>query len=234
MQRFVDACHGLGLGVCLDVVYNHLGPVGNYLSRFGPYFSDRHPTPWGEGLNLDAEGSFHVRRWVVDNALRWFADFHIDALRLDAVHELHDDSDRHLLAQLSDEVKALGARLGRPLTLVAESDLNDAAMVTAVAEGGRGMDAQWDDDVHHALHVVLTGETQGYYSDFARSLPRSPGRGTAGGPGEDVDPRLPARRHVVELPRQRLGRPGRPGEGRRSSLPRLSADPRPGGQPCAG
>lgn len=174
LQRFVDACHGLGLGVCLDVVYNHLGPVGNYLSRFGPYFSDRHPTPWGEGLNLDGEGSFHVRRWVVDNALRWFADFHIDALRLDAVHELHDDSDQHVLAQLSDEVRALSARLGRPLTLVAESDLNDPVMVTPVADGGRGMDAQWDDDVHHALHVVLTGESQGYYSDFAghcRALP---------------------------------------------------------------
>lgn len=167
LQRFVDACHALGLGVCLDVVYNHLGPVGNYLSRFGPYFSDAHHTPWGSGFNLDGPGSLHVRRWIIDNALRWFEDFHIDALRLDAVHELKDDSDRHVLAQLADEVAALAARLGRPLDLVAESDLNDARTVTPTAEGGLGMDAQWDDDIHHALHVVLTGETQGYYGDFA-------------------------------------------------------------------
>jgi len=174
LQRFVDACHEVGIGVCLDVVYNHLGPVGNYLGRFGPYFSDHHQTPWGPALNLDGEGSFHVRRWVVDNALRWFADFHVDALRLDAVHELHDDSDRHLLAQLSDEVAALSRRLGRPLALVAESDLNDSRMVSPTADGGLGMAAQWDDDVHHALHATLTGETQGYYADFtghSRALP---------------------------------------------------------------
>ena len=174
LQRFVDACHGAGLGVCLDVVYNHLGPVGNYLARFGPYFSDGHHTPWGQALNLDGDGSFHVRRWVVDNALRWFAGFHLDALRLDAVHELHDDSEQHVLAQLSDEVAALSTRLGRPLTLVAESDLNNPVTVTPTRAGGLGMEAQWDDDVHHALHVVLTGETQGYYSDFAghsRALP---------------------------------------------------------------
>jgi maltooligosyltrehalose trehalohydrolase len=166
LQRFVDACHSRGLGVCLDVVYNHLGPSGNYLSEFGPYFTDAHTTPWGQGLNLDGEGSEAVRRWVVDNALRWFEDFHVDALRLDAVHELRDDSERHLLAQLAEEVDALERRLGRPLTLIAESDLNDASMVTPVEKGGRGMDAQWDDDVHHALHVALTGERQGYYADF--------------------------------------------------------------------
>ena len=174
LQRFVDECHRLGLGVCLDVVYNHLGPVGNYLSRFGPYFSDAHPTPWGAGFNLDGPQSEPVRRWMIDNALRWFADFHVDALRLDAVHELRDDSSTHVLAQLADEVGELGRRLGRPLHLIAESDLNDAFMVTPTAEGGRGMDAQWDDDVHHALHVTLTGETQGYYADFAgrnRALP---------------------------------------------------------------
>jgi maltooligosyltrehalose trehalohydrolase len=174
LQRFVDACHAVGIGVCLDVVYNHLGPEGNYLSRFGPYFTGAHPTPWGPGLNLDGEHSFHVRRWVVDNALRWFADFHIDALRLDAVHALRDDSPQHILAQLSDEVAALSARLGRPLALIAESDLNDASMVAPTAAGGRGMDAQWDDDVHHALHVTLTGETQGYYADFVghcRAMP---------------------------------------------------------------
>ncbi len=177
LQRFVDACHGLGLGVCLDVVYNHLGPVGNYLSRFGPYFSDAHHTPWGAGFNLDRPGSLHVRRWMVDNALRWFTDFHVDALRLDAVHELHDDSEQHVLAQLSDEVAGLSALLGRPLDLIAESDLNDARTVTPTSEGGLGMAAQWDDDIHHALHVTLTGETQGYYGDFAGRSPAMPDGG---------------------------------------------------------
>ncbi|GAB2748539.1 malto-oligosyltrehalose trehalohydrolase [Terrabacter koreensis] len=166
-QRFVDACHATGLGVCLDVVYNHLGPTGNYLAEFGPYFTDTHTTPWGPAVNLDADDSHEVRRWVVDNALRWFRDFHVDALRLDAVHELRDGSERHLLAQLSDETASLATELGRPLDLIAESDLNDPVMVTPTAEGGRGMTAQWDDDVHHALHVTLTGETQGYYADFA-------------------------------------------------------------------
>jgi maltooligosyltrehalose trehalohydrolase len=173
LQHLVDACHDRGLGVCLDVVYNHLGPSGNYLSRFGPYFTARHHTPWGEAVNLDGPGSDEVRRWVVDNALRWFADFHVDALRLDAVHELKDDSQRHLLAQLSDEVAELSSRLGRPLDLIAESDLNDPRMVapTAAASGstsgaGMGMTAQWDDDLHHALHALLTGERQGYYADF--------------------------------------------------------------------
>ena len=166
-SEFVDACHARGLAVCLDVVYNHVGPVGNYLQAFGPYFTDRHSTPWGPALNLDGPGSEEVRRWVIDNALRWFRDFHVDALRLDAVHALHDDSPRHILAELSDETAALSARLGRPLELIAESDLNDPVMVTPTAEGGRGMTAQWDDDVHHALHVALTRERQGYYADFA-------------------------------------------------------------------
>ncbi len=156
-----------GLGVCLDVVYNHLGPTGNYLAEFGPYFTDEHSTPWGSAVNLDADGSEVVRRWVVDNALRWLRDFHVDALRLDAVHELRDESSPHILAQLSDEVASLAAELGRPLDLIAESDLNDPVMVTPTAQGGRGMTGQWDDDLHHALHVALTGETQGYYADFA-------------------------------------------------------------------
>ena len=178
LQRFVEACHRRGLGVCLDVVYNHLGPSGNYLSRFGPYFTDRHHTPWGEAVNLDDEGSEQVRRWVVDNALRWFRDFGIDALRLDAVHELKDDSATHVLAQLSAETSALAAELGRPLSLVAESDLNEPRMVEPVAEGGLGMTAQWSDDFHHALHALLTGERGGYYCDFgspgvlARTLTR--------------------------------------------------------------
>ena len=166
-QRFVEACHARGLGVCLDVVYNHLGPTGNYLASFGPYFTDAYPTPWGPAVNLDGEGSTEVRRFVVENALRWFRDFHVDALRLDAVHELRDASGRHILAELADAVHDLADELGRPLELIAESDLNDAAMVTPTSAGGRGMDAQWDDDVHHALHVALTAETAGYYADFA-------------------------------------------------------------------
>ncbi|WP_299447326.1 malto-oligosyltrehalose trehalohydrolase [uncultured Phycicoccus sp.] len=164
--RFVDACHARGLGVCLDVVHNHLGASGNYLARFGPYFTTAHETPWGPAVNLDHDGSDVVRRFLLDSVRRWFTDFHVDALRLDAVHELKDDSPRHYLAELSDEVAALAHRLGRPLDLVAESDLNDPVMITPTAQGGHGMTAQWDDDVHHALHVTLTGETQGYYTDF--------------------------------------------------------------------
>jgi maltooligosyltrehalose trehalohydrolase len=166
-QAFVDACHGRGLGVCLDVVYNHLGPDGNYLGSFGPYFTDRHTTPWGAAVNLDAPGSLEVRRFIVENALRWFEDFHVDALRLDAVHELQDSSATHILTELADATSDLSGRLGRPLELIAESDLNDPVMVTPTHEGGRGMTAQWADDVHHALHVALTGERQGYYADFA-------------------------------------------------------------------
>ncbi|GAB4067364.1 malto-oligosyltrehalose trehalohydrolase [Angustibacter speluncae] len=166
LQRFVDACHTRGLAVCLDVVYNHLGPSGNYLHGYGPYFTDKHHTPWGQAVNLDDDGSEHVRRFVVDNALRWFRDFHVDALRLDAVHALVDDSEQHVLAQLADETAALASELGRPLGLVAESDLNDARMVTPTASGGLGMTAQWDDDFHHAVHSLTTGERQGYYVDF--------------------------------------------------------------------
>jgi maltooligosyltrehalose trehalohydrolase len=166
LAAFVDACHARGLAVALDCVYNHLGPSGNYLGEFGPYFTEKHDTPWGAAVNLDDTGAVEVRRWICDNALRWFRDFHVDALRLDAVHALVDDSDRHVLQQLADETAALSADLGRPLGLVAESDLNDAVMVTPTAQGGRGMTAQWDDDVHHALHAWLTGERQGYYADF--------------------------------------------------------------------
>ena len=140
LQRFVDACHRRGLAACLDVVYNHLGPSGSYVGEFGPYFTNKHTTPWGDAVNLDDEGCEHVRRWIVDNALRWFAEFHVDALRLDAVHALLDHSPRHLLAQLSDETAALSAQLGRPLSLVAESDLNDPRMIEPTAEGGLGHD----------------------------------------------------------------------------------------------
>ncbi len=166
LQRFVDVCHQHGLAVHLDAVYNHLGPSGNYLHGFGPYFTDRHHTPWGQAVNLDGDDAEPVRRFVVDNALRWMRDFHVDGLRLDAVHALVDDSPRHVLAQLADETAALSDELRRPLSLVAESDLNDAVMVTPTAQGGRGMTAQWNDDFHHALHALLTGERKGYYGDF--------------------------------------------------------------------
>ncbi len=178
LQRFVDACHAHGLAVSLDVVYNHLGPSGNYLPAFGPYFTDGHTTPWGDAVNLDDDGRVQVRRWVCDNALRWLRDFHLDALRLDAVHSLRDTSGRHLLQQLSDEVADLGRELGRPLALVAESDLNDPRMIEPTGVGGMGMTAQWSDDFHHALHAALTGERQAYYVDFgslevlARTLTR--------------------------------------------------------------
>ncbi len=164
-KRFVDACHGRGLGVVLDVVYNHLGPSGAYLDRFGPYFAGEND--WGPGLNLDAEGSDEVRRYVLDNARTWFEHFHVDGLRLDAVHALADARALPILEELSTETERLAATLGRPLTLIAESDRNDPRTVTPRDRNGLGMDAQWSDDLHHALHVRLTGETDGYYADFA-------------------------------------------------------------------
>lgn len=166
LAALVDAIHARGMSACLDVVYNHFGPDGNYLAQFGPYFTSRHHTPWGEALNLDGDGATHVRRYLIDNAVQWLRDYHFDALRLDAVPHLRDDSRYHFLAQLSDEVAQLGRSLGRRLTLIAESDLNDPAMVTPTAAGGFGMDMQWADDVHHALHVWLTGETNAYYVDY--------------------------------------------------------------------
>jgi len=181
LARFVDAAHSTGIGVCLDVVYNHLGPSGNYLSVFGPYFTQAHHTPWGEAVNYDHDGSQQVRAFVIDSALRWLRDFHVDALRLDAIHEIKDDAaaadppQPHVLAELSDAVTALSAELGRPLSLVAEADLNDVGVITPTDEQppakapSLGMTAQWADDVHHALHARLTGETQGYYGDFAEA-----------------------------------------------------------------
>ncbi|MFI6319994.1 malto-oligosyltrehalose trehalohydrolase [Nonomuraea sp. NPDC050556] len=170
LKSFVDACHGKGIGVILDVVYNHLGPSGNFLHPFGPYFSGVQGSYWGEAVNLDGPGSDEVRRYFIGNAVQWLRDYHVDGLRLDAVHALHDRRATHLLAELADEVDALACTLGRPLTLIAESDLNDPRMVTPREAGGLGMTAQWNDDVHHALHVAVTGETHGYYADFAGSL----------------------------------------------------------------
>ncbi|WP_018653521.1 malto-oligosyltrehalose trehalohydrolase [Actinomadura flavalba] len=166
LKRFVDAAHAHGVAVVLDVVYNHLGPSGNYLGQYGPYFTDTHTTPWGPAVNFDAPGSDEVRAFVVGNALMWLRDYHLDGLRLDAVHAIADDRAVHVLEELGVAVANLSAHLGRTLTLIAESDLNDARMVTPREAGGLGLDAQWDDDVHHALHAALTGERQGYYVDF--------------------------------------------------------------------
>jgi maltooligosyltrehalose trehalohydrolase len=163
-QRFVDACHARGLAVIQDVVYNHLGPSGNYLPRFGPYLSDANANTWGEAVNLVEPA---VRRYILDNAALWLDDYHVDGLRLDAVHALVDPSEKHLLQELAEETDARSAFLGRPLTLIAESDLNDPKLIMPREAGGFGLTAQWSDDYHHALHVALTGETDGYYEDFA-------------------------------------------------------------------
>ncbi|MFF1700937.1 malto-oligosyltrehalose trehalohydrolase [Streptomyces sp. NPDC058252] len=169
LKRFVDRAHELGLGVVLDVVHNHLGPSGNHLPAFGPYFTDTHHTPWGSAVNLDAPGSDEVRAYLVGSALAWLRDYRLDGLRLDAVHALCDTRALPFLEELSTAVDALSDDLGRPLFLIAESDLNDPRLVTPREEGGLGLHAQWNDDFHHALHTALTGETQGYYADFGRA-----------------------------------------------------------------
>ena len=166
LKRMVNAAHGLGLAVIMDVVYNHLGPTGNYLPRFGPYFTDRYITPWGSAVNYDDRGAEEVRRFVVDNALMWLRDYHADGLRLDAVHAIFDNSALHILEQMAREVGRLGLELGRPLLVTAESDQNDPRLVRSTDAGGHGLDAAWNDDFHHALHAVLTGERTGYYADF--------------------------------------------------------------------
>jgi maltooligosyltrehalose trehalohydrolase len=167
-QRFVDACHQQGLGVIQDVVYNHLGPSGNYLPEFMPIFSQA-ANSWGNSVNLSGPDSDEVRRYIVDNALMWLRDMHVDGLRLDAVHALVDERATHVLEEMAREVDTLSVALGRPLSLIAESDLNDPRMVTPREAGGLGITAQWSDDFHHALHATLTGEGQGYYSDFAEA-----------------------------------------------------------------
>lgn len=169
LKRFVDMAHGLGLGVILDVVHNHLGPSGNYLPAFGPYFTDTHHTPWGVAVNLDAPGSDEVRAFLLGSALAWLRDYRLDGLRLDAVHALADTRALTFLEELSTAVDALAVELGRPLGLIAESDLCDPRTTTPRPAGGLGLHAQWNDDFHHALHTALTGESQGYYADFARA-----------------------------------------------------------------
>jgi maltooligosyltrehalose trehalohydrolase len=167
LKRFVDACHVRGLAVVLDVVYNHFGPVGAYVGKFGPYLTDRHRTPWGDAVNFEDRGSDEVRRFFCDNALMWIRDFHIDGLRLDAVHEFVDRSAVHFMEQLAAEVEVLADTLGRRVVLIAESDLNDPKIVKPREGGGYGIDAQWSDDFHHALFTLLhTAEDIGYYNDF--------------------------------------------------------------------
>jgi maltooligosyltrehalose trehalohydrolase len=163
---FVDACHQRGLGVLQDVVYNHLGPSGNYLPEFGPYLSEGQGNTWGDTLNLDGEGSDEVRRYIIDSALMWLREYHVDGLRLDAVHALVDSRATHLLEELAIEVSALSAFVNRPLSLIAESDMNNPRLITTRDGGGYGLAGQWSDDFHHALYVSLTGDTTGYYADF--------------------------------------------------------------------
>ncbi|MGH8023459.1 MAG: malto-oligosyltrehalose trehalohydrolase [Limisphaerales bacterium] len=166
LKKLVAACHAHGLAVILDVVYNHLGPSGNYLPKFGPYFTKKFASAWGEGINFDGPESREVRRFFCDNALMWLRDYHFDGLRLDAVHGIVDASAIHILEELGLEVEKLSAQLGRHLALVPESDLNDPRLLWSRERGGYQLDAQWSDDFHHALHTVLTGERAGYYSDF--------------------------------------------------------------------
>jgi maltooligosyltrehalose trehalohydrolase len=205
-QRFVDACHAAGLGVIQDVVYNHLGPSGNYLPEFGPYLRDAEANTWGSSIDLDEA---EVRRHIIDNALMWLRDHHVDGLRLDAVHALVDNRPVHILQELAESADALSAHLGRPLTLIAESDMNDARLIAAREADGYGLTAQWSDDYHHALHVALTGETSGYYADFAplSALVKASTRGffhdgtwssfRGRNHGHPIDPRIPTWRLVT-------------------------------------
>jgi maltooligosyltrehalose trehalohydrolase len=167
LKRLVDAAHGVGLAVALDVVYNHLGPEGNYLAEFGPYFTDTYHTPWGSAVNYDGAGSDQVRAFIIENACYWVREFHIDALRLDAIHGIFDFGATHILAELAERVHDTAAQLGRRALVIGESDLNDPRLVRAPERGGLGLDGQWSDDFHHAVHVALTGERTGYYQGFA-------------------------------------------------------------------
>ncbi|HEY8711775.1 MAG TPA: malto-oligosyltrehalose trehalohydrolase [Thermoanaerobaculia bacterium] len=169
LKRLVDACHARGLAVLLDVVYNHLGPEGNYLGEYGPYFTDRYKTPWGLALNFDGPHSDHVRWFFIHNALQWVGEFHIDGLRIDAVHAIVDHSAEPFLQDLTTAVRECGERLGRPIYTIAESDLNDPRVISPRDEFGLGFDSQWSDDYHHSLHTLLTGERAGYYAGFGKA-----------------------------------------------------------------
>lgn len=169
LKRFVDACHARGLCVVLDVVYNHLGPEGNYLDQFGPYFTDRYRTPWGRALNFDGPDSDEVRLYFIGNALYWVDECRIDALRLDAVHAIVDPSPRPFIQALTEAVHTRAEELGRRIHLIAESAANDARLITPIAQSGCGADAQWNDDFHHALRTLVTGERQAYYASYGRA-----------------------------------------------------------------
>jgi maltooligosyltrehalose trehalohydrolase len=168
LKRLVDACHARGLAIVLDVVYNHLGPEGNYISQYGPYFTDRYKTPWGNALNFDGPRSDDVRWFFIHNALQWIDEFHVDALRVDAVHAIVDHSAEPFLQDLTTAVRARAAELGRRVYTIAESDLNDPRVITPREQLGLGFDTQWSDDFHHALHALLTGEQAGYYAGFGK------------------------------------------------------------------
>lgn len=166
LKRLVNACHAIGIGLALDVVYNHLGPEGNYLHDFGPYFTDRYKTPWGDAINFDGAQSDEVRRFFLENALHWIREFHVDALRLDAVHAIIDVSARRFLEELTKRVSDLSLQVGRNIHVIAENDRNDARSLKPLELGGFAFDSQWNDDFHHSLHALVTGERQGYYQDF--------------------------------------------------------------------
>jgi maltooligosyltrehalose trehalohydrolase len=166
LKHLINACHRKGLAVILDVVYNHLGPEGNYLGNYGPYFTDRYKTPWGAAINFDGPESDEVRQFITDNALYWVTEYHIDGLRIDAVHGIFDFSARHILFDIRETVHRQAKRLNRPIAMIAESDLNDVRVIDPPKSGGYGFNAQWNDDFHHCLHTLLTGERNGYYQDF--------------------------------------------------------------------
>lgn len=166
LKRLINAAHKKGVSVILDVVYNHLGPEGNYLNRYGPYFTGRYKTPWGDAINFDGPRSDEVRRFFIDNALYWINEYHVDAIRIDAVHGIFDFSARHFLAELCEAVHGHARTLSREVSVIAESDLNDVRIISPREIGGYGLDAQWNEDFHHALHAVVTGEKKGYYEDF--------------------------------------------------------------------
>ncbi|MGA7461110.1 MAG: malto-oligosyltrehalose trehalohydrolase [Candidatus Korobacteraceae bacterium] len=166
LKRLVDAAHRTGLAVILDVVYNHLGPEGNYLPKFGPYFTSHHKTPWGDAINYDSDGCEHVRKYFVDNALYWIREYRLDGLRLDAVQTIKDDSPQHIVAEIQARVQQLAQQTNRRVCVIAETDENDSRYVKPASEGGYGLDAVWSDDFHHAIHALFAGERQGYYQDF--------------------------------------------------------------------
>jgi maltooligosyltrehalose trehalohydrolase len=174
LQQLVDACHAAGMAIFLDVVYNHLGPEGNYLHDFGPYFTHRYSTPWGQAVNYDSFGSDTVRDFVLHNAQMWLEEYHVDGLRLDAVHAICDLRPQNILRAIKEVADGVSRRTSREIHIVAESDLNDPRLLHGPERGGFGLDAQWSDDFHHAVHAYLTGESQGYYSDFGQAvqLPR--------------------------------------------------------------